>query len=93
MDTYIFRYKNNVVRADHLRHWTKNGGVMILGYEMFRSLVNGKKLKEKTTKQITASLLDPGMLIYFSFVMFGNKKMKLRKKRFCFWNSNVEFQK
>jgi transcriptional regulator ATRX len=61
----FFRFKNNTVRADHLRHWARNGGVMILGYEMFRSLVNCKKLKEKARKQITGALLDPGKLLFF----------------------------
>ena len=72
INSHIYRYKNNAVRAVHLRRWTENGGVMILGYEMFRSLVNGKKLKDETKTQIRNSLLDPGMFITCVFVMHEN---------------------
>ena len=53
--------KNNPARADSLEDWHKHGGVMIIGYEMYRNLVVQKNIKNKRQKRIfTESLCDPG---------------------------------
>ena len=53
--------KTNPARADSLEDWHKNGGVMILGYEMYRNLVAQKNIKNKRWKKIfTEALCDPG---------------------------------
>ena len=38
----MFVLKDNRKRADYLEQWSKDGGVMILGYDMFRNLAGGK---------------------------------------------------
>ena len=40
--TLMFVLKDNRKRADYLEQWSKDGGVMILGYDMFRNLAGGK---------------------------------------------------
>ncbi|OWF43774.1 Transcriptional regulator ATRX [Mizuhopecten yessoensis] len=57
----ISSVKQNVARADVLKHWHKNGGVMIIGYEMFRNLTQGNHCRSKKLKQIfRETLVDPG---------------------------------
>ncbi|XP_060067660.1 transcriptional regulator ATRX-like [Ylistrum balloti] len=57
----ISSVKQNVARADMLKHWHKNGGVMIMGYEMFRNLTQGNHCRSKKLKQIfREALVDPG---------------------------------
>lgn len=52
--------KNAKERAYLLKRWAEDGGVMILGYDMFRILVNSKTLPKKWKESIHESLLDPG---------------------------------
>ena len=53
--------KQNVDRAHVLREWQDKGGVMILGYEMFRNLTQGKHCKSKKQKEaFKETLVDPG---------------------------------
>ena len=48
-------------RADRIRHWGKNGGVLIMGYDMYRNLTNEKKkLKKKQREIFMENLVDPG---------------------------------
>ena len=65
--------KTTVSRVREILRWKKTGGVMLLGYEMYRILV-GMQAKKKTTKedeidpklfeqmkqQINDALIDPG---------------------------------
>ena len=49
------------LRVTHLNYWYEHGGVMIMGYEMYRRLANGFGLKNKKTKaQAYKCLVDPG---------------------------------
>lgn len=44
-----------------LEHWQKTGGVLVLGYEMFRNLTStGKKMKKAMQESVMKSLVDPG---------------------------------
>ena len=55
--------KDNYGRVELLKNWQKGGGVMIMGYEMFRNLSQLKRIKNKRQKQVlTESLLDPGLI-------------------------------
>lgn len=53
--------KNNASRADYLDHWHKKGGVMILGYAMYRNLALLTHIRKKKEKAIfLKTLVDPG---------------------------------
>lgn len=48
-------------RKYQLEHWRKTGGVMIIGYEMFRNLSSGgKKVRKAVQESFIKSLVDPG---------------------------------
>jgi len=53
--------KDNWGRSELLNDWQNSGGVMIMGYEMFRNLSQSARVKNKKQKKIFGeSLLDPG---------------------------------
>jgi len=53
--------KDNWGRSELLSDWQNGGGIMIMGYEMFRNLSQLSRVKNKKQKKIfTESLLDPG---------------------------------
>ena len=54
--------KDNWGRADRVNQWFREGRVLIIGYEMFRNLVNEKnnKSKKKPREIFNKCLLDPG---------------------------------
>ena len=54
--------KDNWGRADRLDMWRREGGVMIMGYDMFRNLTNdkNKQFKRKQRDIFRQTLLDPG---------------------------------
>lgn len=55
------RAKQNIDRAYRLKEWYEDGGVFIIGYDMFRNLTNLKsKLRKKLREDIATALLDPG---------------------------------
>lgn len=50
-------------RAYALQRWQEDGGVMIIGYEMYRNLTQGRNIKSKKLKEIfQKTLVDPGEL-------------------------------
>lgn len=55
--------KTHSERCYTIDHWYKNGGVLIVGYDMFRNLSNdkNKKVPQKTRKTYQKCLVDPGM--------------------------------
>ena len=58
---FVFRYKQNIERAHRIEEWHQDGGVLILGYDMFRNLsseTNRARKKQKQTSQ--EGLIDPG---------------------------------
>lgn len=54
--------KSNDLRVYTLRNWMENGGVLIMGYDMYRNLSNenSKKIKAKAREVFQRSLVDPG---------------------------------
>jgi transcriptional regulator ATRX len=54
--------KDNWGRADRLGQWMREGGIMIMGYDMFRNLSSAdtKKFKKKQKETFQKSLVDPG---------------------------------
>ena len=53
--------KVNETRAKLLENWHEDGGIMIIGYEMFRNLSQGSTCRSKKLKKIfTTTLVDPG---------------------------------
>lgn len=67
-------------RAYALQRWQEDGGIMIIGYEMYRNLTQGRNIKSKKLKEtFQKTLVDPGehtaiyppefvfMIVYFSY--------------------------
>jgi len=52
---------NNWNRADMLKHWLRYGGVLIMGYSMYRNLSQCYRVRSKIQKKIfQQALVDPG---------------------------------
>ncbi|KAM4886284.1 transcriptional regulator ATRX isoform 2-T2 [Sylvia borin] len=48
-------------RSYMLQHWQDEGGVMIIGYEMYRNLAQGRNVKSRKLKEtFNKALVDPG---------------------------------
>lgn len=48
-------------RAYALQRWHEDGGVMIIGYEMYRNLTQGRNIKSKKLKEtFQKTLVNPG---------------------------------
>ncbi|KAL3879997.1 hypothetical protein ACJMK2_032269 [Sinanodonta woodiana] len=68
MDVYeLSLVKQNFSRADRLQDWHESGGVMIMGYDMYRRLATGHKQKKKGFAKkkrlceiFQETLVDPG---------------------------------
>ncbi|XP_057339728.1 transcriptional regulator ATRX homolog [Microplitis mediator] len=53
--------KTNIERKCHLENWQRTGGVLIIGYEMFRNLCAIKgKVRKSVQEAILKCILDPG---------------------------------
>ncbi|XP_032593368.1 transcriptional regulator ATRX homolog [Drosophila grimshawi] len=58
----ISRYKDKPTRIFKLNEWYEEGGVCILGYDMYRILANekAKGLRKKQREQLQHALVEPG---------------------------------
>ena len=57
--------KQNNARADVLEEWHRDGGIMIIGYEMLRNLSQGSRCRNKKQKAIfQKTLIDPGKSVF-----------------------------
>ena len=57
--------KDNHKRAEYLQEWQDDGGVMILGYDMFRNLASGSHVRQKKLREtFEKCLIKPGMEQY-----------------------------
>lgn len=71
------RFKQNPDRARELKHWQKTGGVLIIGYEMFRNLsCEGKKFRPKMRKDFQETLVDPGTPFFNNKYFFAVVRLK-----------------
>ncbi|KAK0085266.1 hypothetical protein PV325_005517 [Microctonus aethiopoides] len=53
--------KTTTERKYQLENWSRTGGILIIGYEMFRNLTNAtKKVKKSVRESILKCLVDPG---------------------------------
>ncbi|CAJ1058042.1 transcriptional regulator ATRX isoform X1 [Xyrichtys novacula] len=59
--TELATVKRPQERAFALQQWHESGGVMIMGYEMYRNLTRGRNIKSKKLKEaFQKTLVDPG---------------------------------
>ncbi|XP_068181353.1 transcriptional regulator ATRX [Antennarius striatus] len=59
--TELATVKRPQERAYALQRWQEDGGVMIMGYEMYRNLTQGRNIKSKKLKEtFQKTLVDPG---------------------------------
>nr|XP_046261942.1 transcriptional regulator ATRX [Scatophagus argus] len=59
--TELATVKRPQERAYALQQWQETGGVMIIGYEMYRNLTQGRNIKSKKLKEtFQKTLVDPG---------------------------------
>jgi transcriptional regulator ATRX len=47
-------------RAEELLKWKRTGGVMIMGYQLFRLLANYPGRSKRSKEAYAQSLIDPG---------------------------------
>lgn len=54
--------KKMIERCFKVTDWMNNGGVLVLGYDMFRNLVNeaNKKIRKKDRINLQKALVNPG---------------------------------
>ncbi|GAA57019.1 transcriptional regulator ATRX [Clonorchis sinensis] len=71
------------LRVDVLKHWFRKGGVLLIGYDMFRNFVNGRKAtRSKANREaVKQALVDPGpdIVICDEGHMLKNDKSGLSK--------------
>lgn len=59
--TELATVKRPQERAYALQRWHEDGGVMIIGYEMYRNLTQGRNIKSKKLKEtFQKTLVNPG---------------------------------
>uniref|UniRef100_A0AAV2MIY6 DNA helicase n=2 Tax=Knipowitschia caucasica TaxID=637954 RepID=A0AAV2MIY6_KNICA len=59
--TELATVKRPQERAHALEQWQESGGIMIIGYEMYRNLTQGRNIKSKKLKEtFQKTLVDPG---------------------------------
>lgn len=61
----VFRYKQNYERMYQMKEWQSCGGVMVMGYDMFRNLTNPKaaRIRKKAIETFQSALIDPGEIV------------------------------
>lgn len=63
--TELATVKRPQERAFALQQWQESGGVMIMGYEMYRNLTQGRNIKSKKLKEtFQKTLVNPGTVLY-----------------------------
>jgi SNF2 family DNA or RNA helicase len=62
---YKIQTQKRLVRLQQMSHWAKDGGVLIISYEMFRGLISndGKKLSEEEHAQVQRDLLESPTIV------------------------------
>lgn len=74
-------------RSYALEDWYNDGGIMIMGYEMYRNLSTLRNIrKAKHKKTFTKTLVDPGTEL-------GHVLMNQLKFSLCQWQNNKKKKK
>lgn len=76
------RYKQNNERAFQINSWHNDGGVLIMGYDMFRNLSSdNKRIRKKIRDQLQQALVDPGpdLVVCDEGHLLKNSKTSLSK--------------
>lgn len=69
-------------RAYALQRWQDTGGVMIIGYEMYRNLTQGRNIKSKKLKEtFQKTLVDPGTVLCNASASKLQVKVNIQLKR------------
>ncbi|XP_072040864.1 LOW QUALITY PROTEIN: uncharacterized protein [Amphiura filiformis] len=83
IDVYeITSVRNNEARADMLEQWHEEGGVLVIGYSMYRILAQNPKLKKKRLKRIFHETLvhpGPGVVVCDEGHMLKNGQTAIAK--------------
>ena len=67
MQVYELASRNQPTdRNEVLSEWRKTGGVLVMGYQLFRILVNYTGKSKKTKQLYESSLIDPGKCVFLS---------------------------
>lgn len=62
--TELATVKRPQERAYALQRWQEDGGIMIIGYEMYRNLTQGRNIKSKKLKEtFQKTLVNPGKVV------------------------------
>lgn len=65
--TELATVKRPQERAYALQRWHEDGGIMIIGYEMYRNLTQGRNIKSKKLKEtFQKTLVNPGEVMSIS---------------------------
>ena len=59
--------RNNHDRCEQIKEWHRDGGIMIVGYQLYRILVNLNTKSKKRKQVIDSCLVDPGTLVLLSY--------------------------
>lgn len=55
-----YRYKDDAIRAELIRKWHNKGGVVIIGYALFQTLLSKKDIPKIQRKIFQKGLINPG---------------------------------
>ena len=61
--------RNNHDRCERIREWHRDGGIMIVGYQLYRILVNSNTKSKKRKQIIDSCLVDPGTLVSLNLLL------------------------
>lgn len=79
---YFLRFKQTYERVYQINEWHEEGGVLIMGYDMFRNLTSeGKRLKKRDKETLQKALVDPGadLIVCDEGHLLKNSKTSLSK--------------
>lgn len=84
LDIYeLSKFKQNNDRARIIAQWHEGGGVLVMGYDLFRNLSNekGARLRKKAREQLQMGLVNPGpdLVICDEGHLLKNEKTSLSK--------------
>lgn len=70
VDVYdLIAYKKMYERSYKVTEWMNDGGVLIIGYDMFRNLTNNsnKRINKNIRKSFHQALVEPGLYLHSLF--------------------------